>query len=368
MDFSKFNTTPPAPPAEGETTNTEEQTPEVEQPQATETQPEVTEQAQTEKPDEFFEGFNKRYGTQYKSDDEIKGLFELPGKVTEQEARLREKENLEQSIVAYKQKIEELEGDVDPLKYFSSPQAYVAEQLRMQNPKLNGEMLYRLATTNLEDMDDLDVLMNEKLLFVPKLAKEGNLRGALLKRYGFDPTVDLKEQGDVDRTELIIDAASARDKIKGFIEKVQPPTVVSKEEKQRLMAEAATQREQSLVPHRNNFTKFDKLTLDGVVEYDVPDEFKKKLPDIFNGFFKDASAEVTEENINYLMELRNMMCVWQYLPQLKEIFAKEGETRATMKNDAQQHNDTPPNTTTATDHQDVKTVAGLKDLFSELRR
>ena len=367
-----LNTIPPQPPTQEtqvETTNTEN--PVVENPQETkptETQAQTSEQVQETKPDLFFEDFNKRFSTQFKADEELKAVLDAPKKISEYEKRLSDYEATKKSIDDYKKKIEDLEGrDEDPLKWFSSPDAFIAEQLKKKYPKSNPDTLHKIATTDLSKMDDLDVLVKDKQLFVPDAPKESVIRSVVLKKYGIDPTTNPEEWDEIAVAEMKLDAAAARDKINNLKGVIEMPKILTKEEKQAMEAEASSKREQALVPHRDNFSKFDKFTREGVLDYDVPDEFKRKLPDMFNGFFKDAGVEPTEENIQSLKDLRDALLVLEYLPQIKEIIAKEAKTKLEAKVDEQLNNTQPPNTTTLTDHQDVKTLPGLQGLFNSMR-
>lgn len=366
----KLNTIPPAPPTEGQEgrTNTEPkvETPQVEQPivQAQQGEPPKVEIPKT---DEFIESLNKRYGTQYKTDDEIKPIFGLPKKVTEYESKSKE---FEKSVADYKKKIEELESSQDPLKYFSSPDSYIAEQLKIKYPKSNPHVLHQIATTDLTKMDDLDVLIKDKQLFVPDAPKEGIIRSVILKKYGIDPTSDPQDWDEIAVAEMKLDAASAREKIEGLKGVIEMPKVQTKEQRELAEREAMTQKEQAITPLKSKFSQFDKFSHKGIEGFgwDVPNDYKSKLPDMFESMFIKAGLEPTEENLNTALELRDALLVYQYLPEMREVWLKEGETRSQSKIDEKLHNTQPPNTTTATDHENVSTLPGLSKFLSDNRR
>jgi hypothetical protein len=313
--------------------------------------------AEPPKVDVFFEEFNKRFGTQYKADDDIKNVVGLPKKVVEYETRLKESEAQVKSIDDYKKKITELEESQDPLKYFSSPDSYIAEQLKIKYPKSNPDILHKIATTDLTKMDDLDVLVKDKQLFVPDAPKEGIIRSVVLKKYGIDPTTPPEEWDEISVGEMKLDAAAARDKINGLKGVIEMPKIITKEQREQQVKEAMDKKVQALEPIKQNFSKFDKFSKDGF-EFDVPEDFKSKVPDIFEAFFVNANMEPTQENIEAITELRDSQFLYQNFAKIKEVIAKEAETKSQAKIDAELHNTQPPNTATATDQGEVDPFAG----------
>ena len=313
----------------------------------------------------FIETLNKKFGTQFKADDEIKNVFSLPKKVSEYENKLKESEGLSKSIEDYKKKIDELEGSQDPLKYFSSPDSYIAEQLKIKYPKSNPDTLHKIATTDLSKMDDLDVLVKDKQLFVPDAPKEGIIRSVVLKHYGIDPTSAPEEWDEISVAEMKLDAAAARDKINNLKSVIEMPKIVSKEEKLKAEQDAIAQKEQAIAPLKDTFSKFDKFKNEDF-EFDVPDDYKSKLPDMFQSMFINAGLEPTQENLETALELRDALLLKQYFPKIKEVIAKEAETKLQAKIDAELHNTQPPNTATLTDQENVSTSPGLGGLFKRL--
>lgn len=367
MDFDlNLNTIPPAPPTEEP--KVDDQNSGVEEPTTQGAPP--TEEPKVEEPqtDTFFEEMNKRFGAQFKSTDEVKGIFELPKKVAEYETKLKESESLAKAAEDYKKRIEELEGSQDPLKYFSSPESFVAEQLRIKYPNRDPYVLQKIATTNVDSMDDLDVLVKEKVLSVPNAPKEESIRSIVLKKYGVDPSTPPEEWDDLVKDEMRLDAAAAREKINNFKSAIELPKVMTKEQRQQAEMQAKAEREKLLEPMRDTFTKFEKFSHPGIpgFEADVTGEYKSKLPDIFKGYFGDSGIPPTPENLETAVEFRNAFFVYEHLPKLREIWIKEGQAGTQKKVDEELHNDTPPNTATASDDQrDVKNYKGLGDFFRD---
>jgi hypothetical protein len=354
-----LNTTPPTAPTEvpADIANTGVTTPEAgSTPQAV-SSPEVPPTGEQPVVDEFFDTFNKRYSTTYKTNDEIKGVLATPLKIADYEKRLSDFEVTKKSVEEYKKKIEELEGSFDPLKFFSSPETYVAEQLRIKYPKSNPVLLQEIATTDVNNMGDFDVLVKEKQLFVQNAPKEGVIRSIVLKKYGIDPTIPPEEWDELAKGEMQLDAATAREKINGLKGVIEMPKVITKEQRETEAKNALIEKEKVLTPLKQDFLKFDKFSHEGF-EFDVPEEYKSKLPDMFQAMFINAGMEATPENLQSMVELREALFLRQYFPKIKEVIAKEAETKLQTKIDAELHNTQPPNTTTATDQGNVNPFAG----------
>lgn len=365
--FSKFNTvrppeldvkeeeptTPTADELAGEEAKPTEPVEEVKSEPKVEETPTVSSQTQEIK-DTFFEDFNKRFGTQYKDESEIKSLFELPKKVTDYEGRLKDKDELAKSVEQYKKEIDDLKKTEDPLKYFSSPEAFIAEQLRKKYPTRNPQLLYEVATTEVDNMDDFDVLVKEKQLFIPKLAKEGDVKGVLFKKYGIDAETPPEEWDSVVKTEIAIDAAAARDKINGLKKEIELPQIVSKEDKERLQADELAKKQGLLSPLKQEFSKFDKIKF-GDIEYTVPAEYKEGLGDMFDAYFINAGNEVTEENLTDLAELRDAIFIKRNMDGIIQAVIKDAQTKLRAELDKELGNTDLPNTATASDQ------AGTRD-------
>jgi len=371
FDFSKFNTVPPTPPVQEKPAEEPHiENPVVETPQETkptETQPTQTAQAQPEvKPDLFFEELNKRFGTPIKTEEEFKAVLDAPKKISEYETRLSDYEATKKSADDYKRRLEELENNQDPLKYFSSPDAYIAEQLKIKYPKSNPDTLHKIATADLTKMDDLDVLVKDKQLFVPDAPKESVIRSVVLKKYGIDPTTPPEEWDEIAVAEMKLDAAAARDKITNLKNVIEMPKIVSKEERLKAETDAKAQKEQAIAPLKETFGKFDKFSQDGF-DFDVPEEYRSKLPDMFQSMFIDAGLEPTEDNLQSALELRDALLLKQYFSKIKELIAKEAETKLQAKIDAELHNTAPPATQTRTDEGEVNTLPGASKFVSDLK-
>lgn len=318
------------------------------------------------KADEFIENFNKRYGTQYKADDEIKGLFEAPKKISEYETRLSDYENVRKSAEERQKEIERLESLNDPLKFFSSPEAYIAEQLKIKYPERDANVLQEIVTTNIDNMDDFDLLAKAERLFNKRLPEGGRyVKDVLYKRYGIDPESKPEEWDGATRTQIAMDANAWRTKIGDLRKEVDLPKVVSKEEREKLQADSLAKKMQSLTPVRDQFSKFDKLNLEGF-EWQVPEDYKQKANEMFDGMFIDAGLDMNEENLATAIRLRDSNFLYENFGKIKEAIIKQAQTELQAKIDSELHNTQPPNTATATDQGGQQTLPGIGRLISTL--
>jgi len=368
-----LNTAPPTeetPPAVTETITE----PVVRENQTTEpttpTETPTVEEPKVEEPPKastFFENFNKIFGTQYKSDDDLKALLDTPKKVADYETRLKDYEDLKKSAEERQKEIERLESLNDPLKYFSSPDSYIAEQLRILNPDKDPVLLHEIATTDVSKMGDFDLLVKAMKMFIPSLPEGGaGVRDVLNEKYGIDPEIDPKDWDTKIKTKIAIDAATERNRINELKKGIKLPQVVSKEERARLEEESLAQKKQSLQPVKDQFTKFDKFQHEGF-EYDVPAEYKEKSEELFDGMFLDAGLEMNEENLKTAIQLRDSNFLLENFGKIKEIIIKEAEVAIRAKIDAELNNETPPNTATATDQTEKQELQGIGKLISDLK-
>jgi hypothetical protein len=237
--IKRFTTPPAEPVAEVTNTDTAAQStePVVQEPiEVVPVQPSSQEQI---KPDEFIENLNKEYGTQFKSKDEFKGIFELPKKVTEYEGRLKEAEGWKAQNEQYQKQIEEMKNAGNS-EFLSKPlvqKAYVAEQLLAKYPDKDPFVLQEIAMTDVSKLSDLDALVKNEKMDLPD-ASEADIKSHFLDKYGLDPDTPPAEWSSVAKTRMAIDAKSARANIRSLTTGIELPKAVSKEDREKVAAES----------------------------------------------------------------------------------------------------------------------------------
>jgi hypothetical protein len=300
-------------------------------------------------PDKFFEDFNKRYSTTYKSDEEIKGLFTLPSKVTEYEGKLKDHDSLAKNAEQYKKELEELKvnGTSDLLSKPRIRSAYVAEQLVAKYPDRDPDVLASVAMSNIEQMSDIEAIAKERMITVKGLTYD-EARLAKLADFGIDMETKPEEWDSVAKARVKIAGAEAKERIKQLLGGIDMPKVVTKEEREASQAKFLEDKIKATTPIREIFKKFDTYK-NGEFEFVVPDEFKSKLDDVFQGMFIDSGLEVNEENIATAELIKKALFVEEYLPKMLEVKEKLVLAKFKEEQDKLLNNDTPPNTATATD-------------------
>lgn len=324
-----------------------------------------TGQAETPKPDTFIEDFNKRYGTSYKEDGDIKGLFDYPKKISEQEAKLKEFEPYKEQAESYKKELEDLKNQ-GYSEFLSKPliqKAYVAQQLLEKYPDKDPFMMQEIAMSEVDKMDDLEVVAKERKIRYPSVKLE-NQKAIILNELGIDPATTPEEWDSLAKDKLTMMAGDARQRIKELTNGIVMPKIQTKEEREKIYQEAIGQKVKLTEPIKQKFSQFDEY-INGDFKFAVPNEFKEKLPDVFQGMFIDAGLEVNAENLNVAELLKKAMFLEEYFPKIKEVIEKQAQTTVQAKVDEVLNNTKTPNTATATDQQVIEEKPGLSQFFKD---
>ena len=299
----------------------------------------------------WIDEFNKAFGTQYKSVDEVKPLTELPNKLKEyQEKETSYKAFVEQEK-GYKAKIAEYEKKFfDPLQHFSSLDAYIAEQLRIQHPTKNPLLLQEIATSDLGKMDDLKVLAKSILLEQPDLA-ESDVEEYLNSEYGIDKDTPREEWSNALKTKIKIKAAEKRRELGELKKQINPPEVMTPEQREAKAAELRENTKKAIEPYAGKFAQFDKFNRtvgDKQFEFVIPDDYKESLKPMFEAFFL-AGNEVNESNLDAIQKVRDGQMLLENFDSVYRAIESDVEARIKKEYDNELGNTTPPNTSTASD-------------------
>ena len=360
MGLEKF-TTPPVAPSDAQAQNTDA----AGTPPATETPTPSTETstptpqadagaapvATDTKPDLFFDELNKRFSTSFKGDDELKNIFGMPSKISELEGKAKLADDYSKKIEDYEQQIEKFKNNPNGADLLEKPllrKAYIADQLLAKYPDKDPYTLQEIVMSDVSKMSDIDVLVKAQKINHPNIA-ENDLRAAIYKKNGIDPDIKPEDWDSVTRAELAMSADDARATLKTLTSGIEFPKAATKEQRDADAAQALQKRIQATDPLKTEFTTFDKFKK-GSIDYDVPADFKTKLPDMFQAMFIDAGLEPTPENKATAMELRDMTFLYQNIDKIIEVKVKEGQTEIQKKLDEALNNTKPPNTATATDN------------------
>ena len=323
----------------------------------------------TEQP-AFFEEINKRFSTELKSEDDFKSLLEASKQVQSYKEKEQTWSAFETEKESLTNKITELESQLNPLSYFSSPEAYKAEQLRKQMPSKDPLILQEIVMQDVNKMDSFEVLVKEKMLSTSGLKKE-NVEAALMKKYGIDSDTPREEWDDIAKTEIAIDAQAAREKFEELKSKVELPDVKTQEQIKAELDSLKENKIKEIAPYQDKFKSFDKFTRkigDEQFEFDVPSDYKESLSDMFKGFFVEGNLPVNETNLETVVELRDALFLLRNFDKIHEVIKKSAVSETVEKTDELLHNKQPQNTATRSDDgEDDRAGLGGRGLEDFLR-
>ena len=296
---------------------------------------------------------SEHFKMEFKTPDDFKPYFEKAKKVDEYEPKIKE---YEASTTNYKKQLEELQRSLEiannPLSYFSSESAWVAEQLRKQHPDKNPSILQEVVTADSKSMDDISVLVKNQLLETPDLI--GGEQGAkeyILDKYGIDPSTPESEWSIALKNKIKIEANTARKQWSELKSSVKLPQIKTAEQKQAEQAALVEQKAKAIKPIADKFSDFKEFTEDieegKQFKFIPPDEYKAGLPEMMKAYFVDAGNEVNEENLSIMNELRDALLLKRHFKQIYKTIEADVSTREKAKYDALLNNEHPGSTQSA---------------------
>jgi hypothetical protein len=299
---------------------------------------------------------NKVYKSEFKTPEEFGKVFEKSKKADEYTTKITEYEN---NAKKYQQQIADLNSSLNPLSYFSSPDAFVAEQLKKQYHDLSPSVLHEIVTSDVKAMSDIDVLIKNKLLENPGLiGGEQGAKDLILDEYGIDPATPKEEWSITQQNKVLVAARNARKSWDELKSKVVVPKIQTPEERENQVIALKEERKIQLKPLKDTFSKFDKFTEEiepgKVFELNVPDEYKQSLPDMFETYFVEAGLEANEESLKDIENLKEALLLRQNFKQIYKVIEGDVETRLRAEQDKLLGNIPPANTQTATQGEDDK--------------
>lgn len=312
---------------------------------------------------DYLRYINENYKTEFKTPEEVGAYFEKAKKVIEYEPRLTEYEN---KVKQYEQQVAELNSSLNPLSYFTSQDSYIAEQLKKQRSDLHPQVLGDVISQNTDSMSDIDVLIKNELLNNPKLiGGEKGAEGLVYKRYGIDPTVPKEEWDITTQNEMLVAAGKARKEWNELKSKVVLPKIATPEEREAERVRIATERKAKLTPLQDTFSKFDKFSeqIDEgkVFDFNVPDEYKEVLPEMFEKYFVEAGIEPTKENLADLEELKQALMLRRHFKQIYKTIEGDVTAREKAARDKLLGNEHPENTNSGNEIKDESDFKKFND-------
>lgn len=239
-----------------------------------------------------FETFNKAFGTDYKDVEGVKGSLDKASRFDEV---FTEKETISKRVA----ELEGIEEKVNPLSFFSSPDAYLREQFLLKNPSLEPEVLKvvsGLTPTGIKELSPLKALQVQMLVSNPDI--DGGAEGVaelIADKYGIS-IEELDEYDTLERNvknKISLDAKSARAELGKLFDGIDVPQKVD-------LTQARTEvRSAWESPLKELIKGIDKLSIAEGLDFIVTEDMKSGLFDerltrLSNGLVK-PSEEVMQD-------------------------------------------------------------------------
>ena len=315
--------------------------------------------------------FNTFFGTSLKEEAELREALK---RANEFEGVSKKYQDIESSYKTLEEKNKELAAAVDPLKHFSSKDAYIAEQIRIRRPDLEPFVVATLISNDTSKLADFDLLAHEALMQNPRII--GGLEGArelVAKRYDVDPEESPEKWERVARNMMMDARIAAEERIAKVKSDIPLPKSFTPEEAAALRAEQVQKVKSSWAPYVNEISGFDKLTVPGeagatILEMEVPKAFRDSLPEYINSVIEKTGLEATPENIKSIINHRNRDFVYDYLPKILEVHGNNIRSQIEKEYAEKLGNTLPPNNAIAPTPIDGTQGGGARQLLAGTRR
>ena len=292
------------------------------------------------------EQLNTFFDTEGKTQEDIKAVYSLGAKASELES---ENGEISQELETLKDQHAKLKEELNPLSYFSSEEAYVAEQLRKKYPTMDAVAIQKAVLTDLSAMNDLDVLALQEVIKRPGVAGgEAMAKRLIASDLGIDLEAPPEEWDEMAKAKLVRDSYDARQELGKFQQEVELPTTKSEED---LLAEGAQRADtikKEWEPILPELTKFEKISIPGPegsqpFEFEVPQEFQDGLGEMFEAMITSGELEANKDTVAFMMEQRNKEFIYQNLGKIREAIEADVRSSVTKKTDEELNNQEEPN-------------------------
>ena len=315
--------------------------------------------------------FNTLFETSVKEEAEIR---EALRRANEFEGISKKYQELESGYKTLEEKNKELSEAQDPLKHFSSKDAYIAEQIRIRRPDLDPSVVSTLISSDTSKLADFELLAYEALMQNPKII--GGLDGArelVAKRYDVDPEESPEKWERVSRNLMMSDRMAAEQRVSALKSEINIPKSLTPEEAAAARAEQVQKIKSSWAPYINEMAGFDKLTIPGeagstLLEMEVPKAFRDSLPDLINSVIEQTGVAPTPEMIKNVIDHRNRKFVYDYLPKILEVHGNNIRSQIEKEYAEKLGNTLPPNNAIAPPPIDGTQGGGARQLLAGTRR
>ncbi len=325
-----------------------------------------------QKPAFSINDFNSFFGTSIKEETELKDVLRRATEYGDIEKKYSELETTRKTL---EEKNKELEASLNPLSYFSSPDAYVAEQIKKQlGDNVDPSVVTALLSHDKSKMADFDLLAYNYLYDNPDTI--GGMEGArevLADKYKIDPSESTEEWSRAAQNMIKADARAVKSRVTQMKEEIKLPQPLTKEAQEAARAEAVQKMHAAWAPYINDIAGFDKLIVPGetgttMLEMEVPKACRDTLPEYVKGVIEQTGLEPNPENLKEIIDYRNRTFVYEYLPKILEVHGNNIRSELEQKYHATLNNTVPPNTTASPQPAGPAPGTGTRELLSSTKR
>lgn len=249
-------------------------------------------EAQTEPPQEtVFEinDFNQRFSTEFSDEDQIKEALGSTKRLSELEEQIKELESLKEENLLLKE-------NLNPMKYFTSEDAFKIEQFRKQFPDKAGDVAYKLFTSDVSGMSDKDVLAYNMMLDDPELDHSTALE-VVERDYNIE---DGEEMDKVTAAKIRKDARIARGGIEKIKSEINLPDQVSTDALTAQQRELRAARQEKLKEGWSSVAKEISKNLPDLV---ITDKVDGKDQEVFKySISKDFPSEMVDKMVDVMVQ------------------------------------------------------------------
>lgn len=333
----------------------------------TQVETKTEEQTQTETNDWFSE-FNKSFGTNYSTVDELKSVLGEYGSLKEKVSKIEDFDTLSSRLEKVEKErsllIEKYRELKDPQSFFADDVEFKRNQLIKSNPSINGEVARKALTMDLGTANPLDIIALSMQLTHSKLSGgEVGAKEAFLLSKGID--VQFEDDGSLDTSTLSraqmniinLEAEKAARDIVAIRDSIQMPE--ASKEVEELINEWTAQSQQP----QFDMAKWDSRIADvvnGVDVFEIKDadvvlysepidaEFKEGLEDAIKEAISKGKIEPTPENIKILIEEAKKEYAFENMSSIMKRYKSNVELKIKEEQHRQIHNDVDPDKSSTT--------------------
>jgi len=324
--------------------------------------------------------FNKRFGTEFADEDTFKSSLNRLNDLNEFDTLKTEREELQGKMTELEAKYTEAKDLLDPRKYFASEEEYKRQQILTQHgQELNPAVLNKIVSTDLSEMNDVDVLILGKQVANPNIiGGEAGAREMIYQQLGVDP-----EESPADWTQLtknlVAENALAMRKELSKIKDVEVPEAVDFEAQRASRIEQAAQTKEQLkeswtakaseLVNGFNSLNLSRETEEGKSEvyfsYEIDPEFKAAATDLVVGYLVDTGKEPSKENVQEAEQYVQDLFWRKNGNTIVQAYGKDVEAKLIEKHNIEQDNPKPPNEQEAPEGDASKANADLINYVQE---